>query len=75
MSFLGAQIGLFLAFWAVFVLAQNDERPIGALANGPTECEPCKVETCRTPSSIECVAGELIPTGSQVHRSTGPLDH
>ncbi len=52
-----------LAVWPVLlatgVLAEESGRPlVTGNGNALSECEPCKVESCRTPSSLECVAGK-----------------
>ena len=53
-------LALALIFLTIFQLCLGqEERPLSlALNNGG--CGQCQIEACRTPSSFECLAGEII---------------
>ena len=53
-------LALALIFLTIFQLCLGqEERPLSlALNNGG--CGQCQIEACRTPSSFECLAGEIL---------------
>ena len=49
---------IFLISYFAFSNAQN--RPMSNQI-GHHECEICRIEECRTPSSLECLSGKILP--------------